>query len=80
MFFPENEIKIRFKNTGNPIPEADLPHLFVPFYRSDSTKKIKGHGIGLPLTKKIIELHNGNIKVSSSEQDGTQFTMIIKRK
>jgi signal transduction histidine kinase len=80
MFFPENEIKITFKNSGEPIAEADLPHLFVPFYRSESTKKIKGHGIGLPLTKKIIELHNGSIKVSSSEQNGTQFTMIIKRK
>ncbi len=79
MFFPENKIKITFKNMGPAISEADLPHLFVPFYRSESTKKIKGHGIGLPLTKKIIELHQGTIEVSSDSQNGTQFTLIIQR-
>jgi signal transduction histidine kinase len=80
MYFPPKQLKITFQNSGNPIPKSEMEHLFVPFYRSESTKKIKGHGIGLPLTKKIIELHNGNIHVESDAQNGTIFSIIIDRK
>jgi two-component system, OmpR family, sensor histidine kinase ArlS len=79
MYFPEKMLKITFHNIGNPIPKSEITNLFVPFFRSENTKKIKGHGIGLPLTKKIIEIHNGNLEVSSSEADGTIFTIIINR-
>jgi signal transduction histidine kinase len=79
LFFPKNKIKITFHNKGVPIPAEEIPHLFIPFYRSETTKKIKGHGIGLPLTKKIIELHNGILEVESKENIGTTFTIIIKR-
>ena len=79
MYFPEKMLKITFHNIGNPIPKSEINNLFVPFFRSENTKKIKGHGIGLPLTKKIIEIHNGNLAVSSNETEGTIFTIIINR-
>jgi signal transduction histidine kinase len=79
IFFPKNQVKITFTNQGPPIDQAELPHLFIPFYRSETTKKIKGHGIGLPLTKKIVELHSGNIMVESSHAQGTIFTIIVNR-
>jgi signal transduction histidine kinase len=79
MYFPKNKIKISFQNNGEPIPPAEIPHLFIPFYRSETTRKIKGHGIGLPLTKKIIELHNGSLEVESDKISGTIFTILINR-
>ncbi|MES2796818.1 MAG: HAMP domain-containing sensor histidine kinase [Bacteroidota bacterium] len=80
VYIPKNQIKITFTNQGSPIPNDEIPHLFVPFFRSESTKKIKGHGIGLALTKKIIELHNGTLSVDSTIEKGTVFTLIINRK
>jgi signal transduction histidine kinase len=79
MYFPKKQIKITFQNFGNMIPTNEINQLFVPFYRSESAKKIKGHGIGLPLTKKIIELHNGCLEVVSNEEAGTIFSIVINR-
>lgn len=79
IYLPKNQVKITFQNSGEPIIESEIPHLFVPFYRSEATKKIKGHGIGLPLTKKIIELHNGLISVESTKENGTIFSITINR-
>jgi signal transduction histidine kinase len=79
LYFPKNKVKITFYNTGDEIPKAEIQHLFIPFYRSETTKKIKGHGIGLPLTKKIIELHNGTLAVESGKSIGTTFTILIDR-
>lgn len=79
MYLQRKHLKITFSNDGLPIPIDEISHLFVPFYRSESTKKIKGHGIGLPLTKKIIELHSGTISVESNVDKGTLFTVIINR-
>jgi signal transduction histidine kinase len=73
MTFETKERKISVKNFGNPIAPTDLEYLFVPFFRSENTKKIKGHGIGLPLTKKIVELHHGQLQVMSSISTGTEF-------
>ncbi len=79
IYLPKKQLKITFTNEGLPIPKDEIPNLFVPFYRSESTRKIKGHGIGLPLTKKIIELHTGTISLESNLKLGTVFTVLIKR-
>ena len=67
---------IRFTNTGNNINQEDLQHIFKPFYRSETSKQEKGHGIGLFLTEKIILLHNAKITVAS-DHDKTIFTVIF---
>ncbi len=79
IYLPKKQLKITFTNEGSPIPKDEISHLFVPFYRSESTRKIKGHGIGLPLTQKIIELHTGTISLESNLKLGTVFTVLIKR-
>lgn len=65
-------------NHGNPIPQTDLPHIFQPFYRSDATAKAaKGHGVGLAIVAQIVDLHNGTISVTSTEE-GTRFSLVFR--
>lgn len=65
-------------NHGNPIPQTDLPHIFQPFYRSDATARAaKGHGVGLAIVAQIVDLHNGTISVTSTEE-GTRFSLVFR--
>ncbi|MCC6545265.1 MAG: GAF domain-containing protein [Nitrospirae bacterium] len=70
----ENEAcSIIIKDTGRGIPPEDLDKIFDPFY----TTPEKGVGLGLPLSKKIIEGHGGKITVSSVPNQGTAITVIL---
>jgi signal transduction histidine kinase len=66
---------IQFTDEGIGISEQDMDHIFEPFYRGNDTRTINGHGIGLSLVKRIIELHNGKIDVHSVQGYGTTFTV-----
>lgn len=70
-------IRISFADRGIGISEEDLPHIFEPFFRGDSSKSRKGHGIGLALTQRIIQLHNGSIRVFSQLGKGTRFVISL---
>lgn len=76
--FNSREITLQFSDHGIGISEEDLQSIFVPFYRGNNKKFAGGNGIGLPLTKKIIELHNGSIAVNSALSKGTTFTVILR--
>jgi len=67
------------RDTGIGIPEHLIHRIFDKFYRVDSSrsKHTGGRGLGLTLTKAIIELHNGTIQVQSEEGVGTVFTLHI---
>jgi signal transduction histidine kinase len=73
----KNEITIRFINKGIGILSDDFDKIFEPFFRGRRSKKIKGFGIGLPLAKRIMELHKGKILVSSVPNNTTAFTMVL---
>lgn len=66
-----NEIEIKDKGIG--IPDADLPHIFEPFYRAENSSCMSGDGIGLALSKEIIEKLGGEISVDSNLGEGTSF-------
>ncbi|MCI4625342.1 MAG: HAMP domain-containing histidine kinase [Candidatus Magnetoovum sp. WYHC-5] len=69
----ENMIEISVKDEGDGISKEILPHIFEPFF---STRKEEGgHGLGLSITKKIIEKHMGSISVKTGEGHGTTFTV-----
>ncbi|MGV3559122.1 HAMP domain-containing sensor histidine kinase [Larkinella arboricola] len=66
-------IQLTFIDHGYGIPPEDIPHLFEPFFRSETTSGIIGHGIGLTLTQRIISIHKGYIRVESEIGKGTCF-------
>jgi len=62
-------------DTGSGISEQHIHQVFDRFYRAD--KNISGSGIGLALTKVLVELHNGTIEVKSTEGKGSSFFVTI---
>lgn len=64
-------IMIGFKDTGMGIAAQDYPKLFIPFF----TTRRKGNGLGLPICQRLIEAHNGSIRVESQVGVGTQFNI-----
>lgn len=75
-FLPE-EVKISFADKGVGIPQSDLEKIFEPFYRANNVKPIKGHGLGLSLTQRIIKLHDGRLLINSSQGNGTTITVTL---
>jgi signal transduction histidine kinase len=65
---------IRVRDNGCGIAPAARDQLFKAFF---STKGGKGTGLGLPVTKKIVEEHGGTIQVDSRPGEGTEFTLLL---
>jgi signal transduction histidine kinase len=70
-------IVVQVADQGPGIPEDELPHIFMKFYRSRNAKgsAIKGSGLGLYLAKYFVELHKGRIQVDSTLGQGSTFTV-----
>ncbi|MFH1524032.1 MAG: hybrid sensor histidine kinase/response regulator [Chloroflexota bacterium] len=73
----ENKILISVKDSGIGISEEDLPHIFEGFYRGKSAQTTSGHGIGLAVSRQIVEAHDGLISVESEVGKGTTFTVSL---
>ncbi|MBN2077138.1 MAG: PAS domain-containing protein [Dehalococcoidales bacterium] len=70
--------KVTVRDNGQGISEDDLPHIFEPYYRAKGVvEKYEGLGLGLTLSKKIIELHGGRIWVESELEEGSTFSFTI---
>lgn len=70
-----DQILISVQDTGIGIPKDEILYIFSRFYRSSKTKNIRGTGLGLAISQSIIDAHNGNISVKSTEGKGTIFTI-----
>lgn len=70
-------VVITVADTGPGIPPADLPHLFLPFYRLESARRsgAPGAGLGLAIARSIAERHGGSIDVASEVGRGTTFSI-----
>lgn len=70
-------VVIKVKDTGLGIPEDQLDYIFDRFYQGDATttRKEEGTGIGLALTRELVQLMNGEIAVESKVDVGTAFTI-----
>jgi two-component system sensor histidine kinase CiaH len=77
----ENQLILQVIDQGEGIPDKEKKKIFQKFYRlgNESTRKTKGTGLGLYLTKKIIENHNGALYVKDHHPKGSIFVMELKK-
>ncbi len=77
----KKEYLIEIKNTGVPIPKDDLENIWNKYYKSNKThqRNVIGTGLGLSIVKQILELHNFEYGVISTEKKGTIFYFKIPR-
>lgn len=73
-----NRIRIYIEDTGIGLTEEDINRLFIPFKRLVAKEKSEGSGIGLSISKNLIELMNGTIGVKSAVDQGTTFWIELK--
>ncbi len=75
----KTEATIIISDTGEGIPAKELPHIFNRFHQADSslTRKFEGSGIGLALSKELVELHHGQIQAESEPGAGSTFTVFL---
>jgi len=76
------DIKISVTDTGIGISKEDLPHIFDRFYRGEKSRSREtgGAGLGLSITKRLVEYLGGRIDVESEEGVGSTFTIIIPKR
>jgi signal transduction histidine kinase len=73
----EEGYAIAFKDNGRGIPEQDLPQLFQRFSQGTSKQRSSGSGLGLYLSRQIVEAHHGRISVNSKEGEGSCFEVVL---
>ncbi len=70
-------VRVDVKDNGVGIAEQDIPSIFKRFYRGKDTAEVEGVGLGLYLTRQIISVQGGYIKVSSQPGEGTVFSVFL---
>jgi len=73
-----DEVEIQVQDTGPGIPAEAIPRLFERFWQGDAGDR-RGIGLGLAITKGIVEAHGGRINVESELGNGTTFTFTLPR-
>ena len=77
----EDNVRFAIKNDGKSIKPSELQYVFDRFYKSDKARSENkdGTGLGLYIVKTIIDIHGGNITVSSQPDKFTEFTIILPK-
>jgi signal transduction histidine kinase len=70
----DDDLVLAVWNAGEPIPSESIDKIFQPFWRHSVSANRNGLGLGLHICSQIVRAHKGSISVTSSQQDGTQFT------
>lgn len=71
-----DSLQVAFTDTGKGIPAGDLQRIFHPFF----TTKHRGSGLGLSIVQKIVEAHDGSVRVESEPGRGTRVTVLLPRR
>ncbi len=73
-----DEIAVEISDTGLGIAADEIPRIFERFYRADRAHSMRGFGLGLPIARKIIDMHGGRIEVESVPNKGSLFRLILR--
>ena len=78
------EVHVSVRDTGEGIPDADLPHVFERFYRGDKARSREagaggGAGLGLAIARRLVEAHGGRIWVAQPPGGGSVFSLALPR-
>jgi signal transduction histidine kinase len=76
----DKQAVIKIQDQGKGISEYDLPRIFEQFYTTDPSRTGKSNGLGLAITKRIVEAHQGRIIASSIANQGATFTIYLPLK
>lgn len=74
----EDQVLVNVIDQGQGIPAEELSHLFERFYRVKATRKIEGLGLGLYITRMLVEAHGGQIRVESELGRGSTFSFTLQ--
>jgi signal transduction histidine kinase len=69
------EVLLQIRDEGIGISAKDQERIFEPFYRGSNINEAGGMGLGLSIVKRVVELHQGSIKVVSELGQGTTFVL-----
>ena len=73
----QHEVVVSITDQGQGIPAEELPHIFDRFYRTTRGRKVEGIGLGLYITRRLVEAHGGRIWVESEVGKGSTFTFTL---
>lgn len=75
----KDSVKVKIKDNGREIEKENLDHIFDKFYTTKDKNNNIGNGLGLALTKKIIDLHGSKIAVNSEKNKYSEFVISLNK-
>ena len=75
----KQHIIISVQDNGKGIAAEDLPHIFERFYRAEKSRTTYGNGLGLSIAQILARKNNGEITVTSKENEGSCFSLAMKK-
>lgn len=73
----ENDIHVLVSDTGCGIAKESISRIFDKFYQGDTSHSTEGNGLGLAMVKRVLELMDGEIQITSEEGKGSTFHVIL---
>jgi signal transduction histidine kinase len=70
-------LTLEIKDQGNGVPENELKLIFEPFYRSPTANRFKGFGIGMAITRRVIDAHNGRVFARNLREGGLSVSIML---
>ena len=79
LYCEENDVIVTVADNGIGMDRETQKRIFEKFYQGDTSHKTEGNGLGLALAKRIVDLHQGDITVTSIKDEGTEFTVRLPK-